>query len=116
MGEIDHEFTDEIVCPYCGYEYSECYEFSEDDDEILCDQCDKIFSYSRHMEVTYTTTKCCVQNKQEHIWSEPNVPHMYNGKWIAGKHCENCNKCQLVDVDQATGLIIKESSDEKAKE
>jgi len=106
MSEIEHEFTDEIVCPYCGYEYSECYEFTEDDDSTECPKCEKFFSYSRHTQITYTTTKLCKENKEEHKYKPPSVPHMHRGKWISGKHCEVCNHCELVEVNQETGEII----------
>jgi len=65
--KIDHKYTDEIVCPYCGYKSSESYEYEWDDGELECDGCGKEFSYCREIEVTYTTTKKdCVSNGEEH--------------------------------------------------
>jgi hypothetical protein len=60
MKTIEHECTDEIVCPYCGYEFSESYEFgdgfSEDLDIIDCD-CGESFYGSRSIMVSYSTEK-----------------------------------------------------------
>lgn len=46
-------FTDEIVCPYCGYEVSDSWECPDEDDEMYCDNCGKEFSYVRNIEVIY---------------------------------------------------------------
>ena len=42
---IDHEYTKEIVCPYCGAELSDSWKF-EDDDFHECD-CGKKFISTR---------------------------------------------------------------------
>lgn len=55
--EFDTDFTDELTCPHCGYEDSDCWELSENDGEICCDSCGEEFYYNRHIEVTYTTRK-----------------------------------------------------------
>lgn len=47
--------TSEIVCPYCGYEMSDSWELSCDDDEYECDECGKKFHYYREVDVHYTT-------------------------------------------------------------
>jgi transcription elongation factor Elf1 len=59
MAEIDHEFTKEIVCPYCGYVHSESYEFGNgaDDGDDECGKCGKKFSWSRMISVSYSTSK-----------------------------------------------------------
>ncbi len=55
--EIDHEYTDNIVCPHCGYQFSDCYEFEDQSGEIECYKCEGDFHYEREISVTYTTTK-----------------------------------------------------------
>lgn len=55
--KIDHEYTDEIVCPYCGYEFMDSWEFRPESDIIRCYECDKAFEYERIIDVTYCTTK-----------------------------------------------------------
>ena len=63
--EIDHEYTDEIVCPYCGHEFSESYEFSGDSGEEECYECGKEFEYHRHIEVTYCTYEITEEMKEK---------------------------------------------------
>jgi DNA-directed RNA polymerase subunit RPC12/RpoP len=56
--EIDHRYTDEVVCPYCGYEFEDSWEFftnDQEDTEIDCDECDKTFVASRNITITYST-------------------------------------------------------------
>ena len=60
MKEIDHSYTREIVCPYCGYEYIDSWEINQDStfwEEEECPECDKVFEVERNIEVTYVTYK-----------------------------------------------------------
>ena len=54
MPEIEHQYTTEIVCPHCGYEFSDSWEF-EDSGDAECYRCDLAFFFERQIEVTYTT-------------------------------------------------------------
>lgn len=55
--EIDHEFTPFIVCPYCGSQHTELCEYSEDEDDMLCEECNKEFHYERIETVEFITSK-----------------------------------------------------------
>jgi len=55
--KIDHKYTDEIVCPYCGSEHTDSWEYKEDSDEIQCGECEKEFTYERIVTVEYCTSK-----------------------------------------------------------
>lgn len=58
--EIDHEFTESIVCPHCGHSHSESWEYFRDDQyaqTINCIECDKPFSCEMEVDVTYITAK-----------------------------------------------------------
>ena len=57
MTNIEHEYTDNIVCPYCGYEDKDSWERPDDSDIISCNNCDKTFSYTRWVDVSYCTYK-----------------------------------------------------------
>lgn len=60
MKEIDHENTANIVCPYCGYEDMDSWEFKGDSDEELeheCDRCGETFLATRFISVSYYTRK-----------------------------------------------------------
>jgi ATP-dependent Zn protease len=63
--EIDHDYTDEIVCPYCGCEFSDSYEFDDDSGTMECYECEKEFEYYRHIEVTYCTYELTEEMKEE---------------------------------------------------
>lgn len=54
--EIDHESTDEAVCPHCGRELTDSWELPDEVDEQEC-ECGKSFSISRYTTCTYTTYK-----------------------------------------------------------
>lgn len=57
--EIDHWATDEIVCPYCGYEYVDSWEFEKGDDGgvLNCKKCGEDFRFFREYSITYSTRK-----------------------------------------------------------
>lgn len=59
--EIDCDFTKEIVCPHCGYEHQDSWEWGPDtgeyDSEGECGECGKAFIWSRYIETTYNTRK-----------------------------------------------------------
>ena len=54
---IETQDTDEILCPHCGYRYSDSYEFDGDGGEIVCDHCDREFHYERATSVSYSTRR-----------------------------------------------------------
>ena len=51
----DTDYTDEVVCPYCGYEHQDSYEY--EDGEIDCQRCDNKFNLTKEVSVSYTTEK-----------------------------------------------------------
>ena len=57
--KIDCAYTDEIVCPYCGYVSSDSWEYGITvvDFEVDCNECEKTFLCSRCIDVTYSSTK-----------------------------------------------------------
>ena len=62
MSEIDHEYTDELVCPHCGYTYLDSHEFfrhavSNHVAEIECEHCNMKFSAEVEYSATYCTEK-----------------------------------------------------------
>lgn len=54
--EIDHEYTREIVCPHCGYEFGDSWE-ADDYGEDNCPECDGKFTFEREVDIHYSTTK-----------------------------------------------------------
>jgi len=57
--KIDHDHTNELVCPYCGYEFTDSWEFNDTQDEqhVECHDCGKEFLLYVHISVDYTTRK-----------------------------------------------------------
>lgn len=66
---IDHEFTEDVVCPYCGGKVSEPQEL-DDEGEFECG-CGNTFDYCRNVRITYSTSKAeCAKGK--HDWKLEN--------------------------------------------
>ena len=47
---------DEVICPYCGYKFSDSWEFP-DEGTTECSDCEREFSYGRNVVVTYSTSR-----------------------------------------------------------
>jgi hypothetical protein len=54
---INHNFTTEIVCPFCRHPVPDSWEISPDEDILDCSFCWKTFYYCREVEVTYSTSR-----------------------------------------------------------
>jgi hypothetical protein len=50
-------YTSEIICPHCGYQFQDCWEYSSDYGSLECPDCENDLTYEREIEVTYTTVK-----------------------------------------------------------
>ena len=88
MSEFDHEYTDEIVCPWCGYIFSDSWKFS-DFGEIECD-CGKSFDYIEDVSVSYSTTRSKCKDRSCKIKLDRR-PYIYNNKnWTIWK-CVICD-------------------------
>lgn len=58
--DFETSYTNEIICPYCGYEFSDSIEIengNNDVGEVDCSRCEKTFITYRNVEVTYNTWK-----------------------------------------------------------
>lgn len=64
-GEHDTEYTSHAICPHCGYEDIDCFEWS-DDDNRECGICDLPFKSVREVEITYSTEKIG-KSKKKHL-------------------------------------------------
>jgi len=59
MDEIDHVYTKEIVCPYCGYEHSST-DYRVDDHmsgSDNCVGCGEGFDFEADIEITWVTSR-----------------------------------------------------------
>lgn len=64
---IDHEGTETIVCPYCGCEFQDNWEYPDEDWECSCQDCGKKFYYSRDVQVSYTSHKLKVDGTPDFL-------------------------------------------------
>jgi len=87
--EIDCSYTDEITCPYCGYQHDYSCEISEDKNDGIyqCEDCEKSFRFEVEHSVTYTTEKApCLNKEGDHKWNRG-----YSiGGWT--RSCRFCDK------------------------
>lgn len=56
---IDHEYTKDVVCPYCGYAYDNWENINEAEDMEweICGRCEKRYEKYTHITIEYTTKK-----------------------------------------------------------
>jgi transcription elongation factor Elf1 len=60
LTKINHEYTHNIVCPYCGYEDRDSWETHMEDGDletVECGRCEKEFEAECHVTVEYVTYK-----------------------------------------------------------
>ncbi len=55
--EMKHEYTDEVVCPYCFHEHSDSWEFNDWVEGYECHECEKPFNVTRNVTINYSTSK-----------------------------------------------------------
>jgi DNA-directed RNA polymerase subunit RPC12/RpoP len=58
--EIDCSFTRDVVCPHCGYEFKDSYDFFEyhgQEADLECYECGKEFIACSHITIDYSSHK-----------------------------------------------------------
>jgi len=55
--EIDHDYTEEITCPHCGYAMSDSWEMDSDGGTHDCGECGGEFRYSQDVTIRWSTEK-----------------------------------------------------------
>ena len=62
--KIDHEFTNNAVCPYCGYIDTDSWELGggfgseqSDDGETECGKCEREYRWHREIVITFSTER-----------------------------------------------------------
>jgi DNA-directed RNA polymerase subunit RPC12/RpoP len=53
--EPEEEIGSEITCPYCGYECSDSWSKSDEEDEFYCKSCGSTYSYTREVTAEYSS-------------------------------------------------------------
>lgn len=91
---IDHEYTTEIVCPWCGYLEQESYRL-DDDGVDECGSCGKSFHYTRMITVEYSTEPMKYATCNECGEKEKPVDNYntYIGNGFSINRKDICNQC-----------------------
>jgi hypothetical protein len=65
--DIDHDYTQEIVCPHCGEEHGDSWEYNLGDSdtiEVECEECSEPFYATCCIEVTYSTSVITAEDRE----------------------------------------------------
>ena len=95
MDEISNCFTEEIVCPNCGYELQDSNEYVDTDGDIGlldCPRCNAKFYAYRNIEITYSTEKP-VRGICKKCGKENTILESYHGTFGSFKdYCLDCKE------------------------
>lgn len=110
--EIKHEYTDDVVCPWCGNKYGDCWEWTKDSDEMKCDECGKQFEYEKNVTVEYSTSKKqCEEGKHKYVFDSEYVSYL-NFEDVVKKEEDwefiEIQKCSVCDDKIYTKTIPRE--------
>lgn len=115
MKEIDHEYTNEIVCPWCGCEFSDSWELGnggECTELEECPDCEKEFYASRIITVEYSTQKAtygtCSKCGAEDVVVE-------SQKSSFNSYCDFCSDCIKESEKQAREEYLKKIIEHKSE-
>lgn len=94
---IDHEYTKEIVCPWCGHELDNAWKYAYEEyiGLVNCGNCDKELYVYASISVTYSTEKAeygtCTHCKKPDVVIED---WRFDGKGYKS-YCPSCRyKCE----------------------
>lgn len=71
--ESDCEYTDSIVCPFCGYVVEESWEYEEGESQGVCPECDRTFELEIMVQTHYTTRPNTYAFETDMFWEEGHV-------------------------------------------
>lgn len=117
LEEIDHEYTQEIVCPFCGSEWGDSWEIEPNNEDIglmKCDDCGKQFYATRNIDITYVTEKArygtCRKCKTENVVIENHYSYSRNSLDVED-YCEECYQAALKLFYQGINIVDKEAQE-----
>lgn len=70
MNSLEHEYTDDVICPYCNHRHADSWEFG-DSEQGTCESCGKNFRMEKHHSVTYSTKPlACAEQNLHHSYDK----------------------------------------------
>lgn len=93
MNSIDHEYTNNLICPWCGSEDMESWEIEPDLEElgiVKCDECEKDFYGFRCITIEYVTKKVEYGTCDSCGAKDIALPKSF--EWW-GKYDDKCQEC-----------------------
>jgi uncharacterized Zn finger protein len=94
---IDCEYTKEVVCPYCGIEFTDSYELVDAQDtdiQIECGDCGKTFIYITDCHITFSSRQVPCLNGESHDWHTPQK--IYFDEDSEYHTCKCCGKFEII--------------------
>ena len=101
MKKFDTKCTDEITCPYCGYEMSDSWEFSNDT-YYTCDECGKKYDIEVEHSVSYSTYKKDCKNDEHEFEQQDKKSYFLDGE----------KEVVISDTDYSKGQELKKPEEE----
>ncbi len=104
MSDIEYKDTDEVVCPYCGYEFGDSWELDINYNSVRldCNECNREFECSAENTRTYSSAKldCVGKHKMKlnlaYIKDEETITNkelpLEEFEYTESFHCENCEE------------------------
>jgi len=92
--EIYHEYTDTVICPYCGHDNGGDNGDGPPEGEQECynDQCKMKFDCEPDFLVTYSTRKIPCMNGEQHEWGQ-----VFWATEQGYRSCKGCRKSEWVN-------------------
>lgn len=113
MEYIDYKNTDEVVCPYCGYEFGDSWEFQMNGcEKITCDECNKEFECEAETTIAYSSCKlpCVGEHSMKFTLAYIKDTTYKNGKdeklpvgefeYTEAYDCENCEEAEWKKINK----------------
>lgn len=106
--EFDTDLTDEIVCPECGHEESDSWEYGdlESSGRVTCGRCSREFWATRNVSITYSTETVEWKLDGKKKIDRCSLCSHFEKKLIdcdgfkyPENHCKKSNKSILVNAD-----------------
>lgn len=86
----DQTDSNDVICPYCKYEYQpESEDFSEDPRAEVCEECGMVYDVHQSFTVSHQTSPDCELNGKEHKWE---MIKLKSGS--EHEFCTVCDKCR----------------------